>query len=65
MEPLKRSFYIKNLINLLIPMLVPILILGTLAITLIHLHLKEKINQGNLNLLNQFQMNVELIFNEL
>ncbi|MEY2196611.1 sensor histidine kinase [Neobacillus sp. BF23-41] len=65
MDSLKRSFYIKNLIKLLIPMLIPILILGTLAISLIHLYLKEKINQENLNLLNQIQMNVEMIFNEL
>ncbi len=65
MDSLKRSFYIKNLIKLLIPMLIPILILGSLAISLIHLYLKEKINQENLNLLNQIQMNVEMIFNEL
>ncbi|MGE7608039.1 cache domain-containing sensor histidine kinase [Peribacillus frigoritolerans] len=65
MDSLKRSFYIKNLIKLLIPMLIPILILGTLAISLIHLYLKEKINQENLNLLNQIQMNVDMIFDEL
>jgi len=65
MDSLKRSFFTKNLIKLLIPMLIPIVILGLLAITLIHLHLKEKINQENLNLLNQIQMNVEMIFDEL
>ncbi|MBU8917510.1 histidine kinase [Bacillus sp. FJAT-29953] len=65
MDSLKRSFFIKNLSKLLIPMLIPILILGSLAITLIHLYLKEKINQENLNLLNQIQMNVEMIFDEL
>ncbi|MCH6264700.1 sensor histidine kinase [Neobacillus citreus] len=65
MDSLKRSFFIKNLSKLLIPMLIPVLILGTLAITLIHLYLKEKINQENLNLLNQIQMNVEMIFDEL
>ncbi|EKN67639.1 signal transduction histidine kinase, lyts [Neobacillus bataviensis LMG 21833] len=65
MNSLKRSFYIKNLIKLLIPMLIPILILGSLAIPLIHFYLKEKINQENLNLLNQIQMNFEMIFDEL
>ncbi|MDN3016038.1 histidine kinase [Paenibacillus sp. BSR1-1] len=65
MDSLKRSFYIKNLIKLLIPMLIPIFILGSIAIPLIHFNLKEKINQENLNLLNQIQMNVEMIFDEL
>ncbi|WP_040207488.1 sensor histidine kinase [Neobacillus jeddahensis] len=65
MDSLKRSFYFKNLTKLLIPMLIPTLILGSLAITLIHFYLKDKINQQNLNLLNQIQMNVEMIFDEL
>ncbi|MEH7331923.1 histidine kinase [Neobacillus drentensis] len=46
-------------------MLIPIFILGSAAIPLIHFNLKEKINQENLNLLNQIQMNVEMIFDEL
>ncbi|WP_066062050.1 sensor histidine kinase [Neobacillus soli] len=65
MDSLKRSFYFKNLIKLLVPMVIPILILGSLAITFIHFYLKDKINQETLNLLNQIQMNVEMIFSEL
>lgn len=65
MKDLERSFYIHNLIRLLIPMLIPIIILGSLAIFLIHLHLKEKINQENLNLLNHIQTNVNLIFDHM
>lgn len=65
MNRIEKSFYFKNLIRLLIPMLIPITILGTLAILLIHLYIKEKIHQENQNMLKQIQSNVELIFNEL
>nr|WP_263326889.1 sensor histidine kinase [Neobacillus sp. Marseille-Q6967] len=65
MKSIKRSFYLKNLVKLLIPMLIPLIILGSLANILIHLHIKEKINQENLNMLSQIRSNVEIIFNEL
>jgi two-component system, sensor histidine kinase YesM len=65
MRSIKRSFYLTNLVKLLIPMLIPLIILGSLAIFLIHLHIKEKINQENINMLSQIRSNVEIIFNEL
>ena len=65
MKKIKRLFFLKNLARLLIPMLIPILFLGSLLIFIIQSYLKEEIKEENLNVLKLFQTNVELIFNEL
>ena len=65
MNRIYRAFFIKNLVTFLIPMLIPLLILGTLSIFIIQQYVKEKINSENKNLLLQTKDNIELIFNEL
>jgi two-component system sensor histidine kinase YesM len=55
----------KNLVFFLIPLLVPILILGSLSILITQHYVKEDINQKNMSLLMQTRDNMELILNEM
>lgn len=59
-----RAFFVRNLSTFLIPMLIPILILGTLSSVLIQQFVKKEINNNNSNLLKQTKENIELVFNE-
>lgn len=60
-----RAYFLKSLINFLIPMLIPLLVMGTLSIILIQQYVKETINDNNINLLEQTKENMEMIFNDL
>ncbi|UUZ97218.1 histidine kinase [Paenibacillus sp. P25] len=60
-----HAFFLKNLFTFLIPMLVPILILGTLSTVIIQRYVTEEINHNTANMLKQTKENIELIFNEL
>lgn len=64
MKKMTRAFFIRNLSTFLIPMLIPILILGTLSSVLIQQFVKKQINDNNGNLLKQTKENIELLFNE-
>ncbi|ANY67093.1 hypothetical protein BBD42_11945 [Paenibacillus sp. BIHB 4019] len=59
------KFFARNLLTFLIPMLVPLLVLGTLSTFLISQYITKEINNNNMNLLKQTKGNIELIFNEL
>lgn len=61
----KHRYIFKNLLFLLIPLLVPILILGSLAILITQHYVKDEINKKNVNLLIQTRDNLELILNEM
>lgn len=65
MKKIYRAFFVKNLATFLLPMLIPILILGTLSTYLIHQYVKEEINHSNMNVLKQTKENMELMLNEL
>jgi two-component system sensor histidine kinase YesM len=60
-----HAFFLKNLFTFLIPMLVPILILGTMSTVIIKRYVTEEINHNTTNMLKQTKENIELIFNEL
>ncbi|WP_243156276.1 sensor histidine kinase [Clostridium sp. C2-6-12] len=55
----------KNLIIFLIPLLIPTLVLGSLSIVITQRYIKNQITQNDINLLNQAQTNIDLIFNEI
>lgn len=59
------SFFRKHLFTLLIPMFIPLIVLGTLSNIIIQRYVKEEINQQNANLLKQSKENIEVIFNEV
>lgn len=60
-----HNFFIKNFISVILPMFIPILVLGGLFSHIIENYIKDAINANNLSLLRQTKDNVELIFNEL
>ena len=62
---MRRKFFLKNLALFVIPLLIPLLILGALSIMITQRYIKDDINKNNLNLLNQTRENMELILNEL
>lgn len=64
MKKTTQAFFIRNLSTFLIPMLIPIVILGTLSSVLIQQFVKNEINNTNVNLLRQSKENIELLFNE-
>ncbi len=56
--------FMKNLILFLIPVLLPVLILGSLSIIITQQYLQQNIDRYNLNILKQIRSQVELIFDE-
>jgi two-component system, sensor histidine kinase YesM len=65
MKNTNYHFFIKNFLLLLIPLLFPLLILGTVSTIVTREFVKEEINKNNLNLLRLTKDNLELIFNEM
>lgn len=62
---MKKSFFTKNLIIFLIPLLIPTLVLGSLSIVITQRYIKDQITQNDIKLLNQAQTNIDLLFNEI
>lgn len=58
-------FFMKNLLSFLIPMLIPLLILGFSYPLFVEKYIKEELSRNNISLLHQYKENIELIFNEL
>lgn len=57
-------FFIKNLLTFLLPMLIPLVVLGALSAFLIQQYVVHEINSNNTNMLKQTKENIELLFNE-
>lgn len=62
---MKTKFFLKNLAMFTLPLLIPLLILGSLSVFITQQYVKNEINKNNINLLNQMAQNIEMIFNEL
>lgn len=60
-----HAFFIKNFIAIILPMFIPILVLGGLFNLIIKTQIKNTIIDNNINSLQQTKDNIELIFNEL
>ena len=60
-----HTFFIKNFVGVILPMFIPILVLGILSNLIIENYIKDAIIANNESLLRQAKDNVELIFNEL
>ena len=58
-------FYRKNLLMFLIPLLIPLLVLGAFSILSTQRYVADQINKSNLNLLKQTRDSLELIMGEL
>lgn len=57
--------FIKNLMLFLIPVLLPVIVLGSVSIVITKQYVQENIKKNNMNMLKQAKENIELIFNEI
>lgn len=62
---MKRRFFAKNLILFILPLFIPLILLGTFTVTITKNFIMEDINKGNIKVLNQTKEAIELIFNDL
>lgn len=58
-------FFVKNLLLFLIPVIFPVLILGSFSIVITQQYLQENIDMYNENLLEQVKFQVDMIFQEI
>lgn len=61
----RNHYTTKNIGYMLIPLLIPILILGSLSILITQYYVKQDVNRRNSSLLSQARDNLELILNEI
>lgn len=57
-------FFTRNLLTFLLPMLIPLVVLGALSAFLIQQYAVSEVNNRNTNMLKQTKENIELLFNE-
>lgn len=57
--------FIKNVVLFLIPVLLPVIVLGSVSILITKQYVYENIKQNNQNILKQEKETIELIFNEI
>ncbi len=62
---MKKKFFLKNLMLFIVPLLIPVIILGTFSFSLTQDYIRDDIDKNNIKMLNQTKETVELIFNEL
>lgn len=62
---MRKKFFFKNITIFLIPLLIPILVLGSLSIVITQHYIKDQISKNNVNLLSQTKENIGLILSEL
>ena len=58
-------FFVKKFIVFFIPVILPIILLGSISITAIRYYIQVEITHNNANLLSQIEENCELVFQEL
>jgi two-component system sensor histidine kinase YesM len=61
---MKRKFFLKNLAMFIIPLLIPIFILGSFSFFITQKYVKNEINKNNMILLNQIAQNIEMMLDE-
>lgn len=62
---MKKRFFIKNLILFILPLFIPIIILGGFSFSITQNFIRNDINKSNVKVLNQTKESIELIFNDL
>lgn len=61
----KSRLFIKNVVLFLIPVIIPVIVLGSLSILITKQYMYDNIKQNNSNILRQEKETIELIFNEI
>lgn len=62
---MKKKFFVKNLLIFILPLFIPLIVLGSFAISLTNNFIREDINSSNARVLTQTKEAVDLIFNDL
>ena len=62
---MRRKFFVKNLMLFILPLLIPVIMLGSLSITLTRGFITDDINMNNKKMLRQAKESMELIYNEI
>jgi two-component system sensor histidine kinase YesM len=62
---MRKSFFVKNVLRFIIPLLIPLIILGGFSIVTTLSYIKTELNTSNYKMLEQTRSTVELMFNEL
>ncbi|WP_037287662.1 cache domain-containing sensor histidine kinase [Saccharibacillus sacchari] len=65
MKKVYRAFFIRNLSSFMLPVLIPLVMLGGLSIAIIQRYVGIEAQAANQNVLERMQGNVELLFEEL
>ncbi|THF77284.1 sensor histidine kinase [Cohnella fermenti] len=61
---MRNKFFLKNLLLFIVPLLIPIVILGTLSLIMTRQYLQGERNRANLQVFNQIDRNLDTIYNE-
>jgi two-component system sensor histidine kinase YesM len=62
---MKKKFFLRNLVRFTVPLLIPIIILGSFSIIITQSYIKHQINTSNAKMLEQTRSVVEMMFNEM
>lgn len=62
---MRKKFFVKNLMLFILPLLIPVIMLGSLSITLTRGFITDDINTNNKKMLRQAKESMELIYNEI
>ncbi|MEJ8307121.1 sensor histidine kinase [Saccharibacillus sacchari] len=65
MKKVYKTFFIRNLSSFMLPVLIPLVMLGGLSISIIQRYVGIEAQAANQNVLERMQSNVELLFEEL
>ncbi|RXZ76577.1 hypothetical protein EBB07_34650 [Paenibacillaceae bacterium] len=62
---MRRYFFAKNVLRFIIPLLIPLIILGGFSIVTTLSYIRTELNNSNYKMLEQTRSTIELMFNEL
>ena len=65
MNSVYRSFFLRNLFNFIVPLMIPLIILGTLSVSIIYRYIAQNEASNNISVHKQMHSNVEMLFDEL
>jgi two-component system sensor histidine kinase YesM len=62
---MRKSFFVKSVLRFIIPLLIPLIILGGFSIVTTLSYIRTELNTSNYKMLEQIRSTIELMFNEL
>jgi two-component system sensor histidine kinase YesM len=62
---MRKSFFVRSVLRFIIPLLIPLIILGGFSIVTTLSYIKTELNNSNYKMLEQTRSTIELMFNEL